>query len=136
MMKSKKAVLVVLLVLLLLFLARIVVFIFYYDREGFTGSRVKNPDAYLLDIEKMHGTDLHTLELSRGDVLQIQFETEKGELYMEIKAPDGTAIYRGNGKETTEFAVNIRESGVYTVVVEARHAKGTIDIQREEGNME
>ena len=127
---------VVFIALLLLLLAGIAAFLFCYNQEGFTGSRVKNPDAYLLDIEKMNGTDLHTLELSRGDVLQIQFETEKGELYMEIKAPDGTAIYRGNGKETTEFAVNIRESGVYTVVVEARHAKGTIDIQREEGNME
>ena len=133
MTKRNKAVLIV---LSLLLLAGIAVFLFCYNLEGFTGSRVKNSDAYLLDIEKMNGTDLHTLELSRGDVLQIQFETEKGELYMEIKAPDGTAIYRGNGKETTEFAVNIRESGVYTVVVEARHAKGTIDIQREEGNME
>ena len=126
MTKRNKAVLIV---LSLLLLAGIAVFLFCYNLGGFTGSRVKNPDAYLLDIEKMNGTDLHTLELSRGDVLQIQFETEKGELYMEIKAPDGTAIYRGNGKETTEFAVNIRESGVYTVVVEARHAKGTIDIQ-------
>ena len=127
---------VVFIALLLLLLAGIAVFLFCYNQEGFTGSRVKNPDAYLLDIEKMNGTDLHTLELSRGDVLQIQFETEKGNLYMEIKAPDGTAVYRGNGKETTDFTVNIRESGVYTVVVEARHAKGTIDIQREEGNME
>ena len=126
----------VLIALPLLILAGVAIFLFCYNLEGFTGSRVKNPDAYLLDIEKMNGTDLHTLELSRGDVLQIQFETEKGELYMEIKAPDGTAIYRGNGKETTDFTVNIRESGVYTVVVEARHAKGTIDIQREEGNME
>ena len=30
--------------------------------------------------------DLHTLELHEGDVLQIQFETEKGALYTEIKA--------------------------------------------------
>ena len=133
MTKRNKAVLIV---LSLLLLAGIAVFLFCYNLEGFTGSRVKNPDAYLLDIEKMNGTDLHTLELSRGDVLQIQFETEKGNLYMEIKAPDGTAVYRGNGKETTDFTVNIRESGVYTVVVEARHVKGTIDIQREEGNME
>ena len=118
-----------LLVILLLFLAGVATFLFCYNQEGFTGSRVKNPDAYLLDIEKMNGTDLHTLELSRGDVLQIQFETEKGELYMEIKAPDGTAVYRGNGKETTDFTVNIRESGVYTVVVEARHAKETIHVQ-------
>ena len=126
MTKRNKAVLIV---LSLLLLAAIAVFLFCYNQEGFTGSRVKNPDAYLLDIEKMNGTDPHTLELSRGDVLQIQFETEKGELYVEIKAPDGTAVYRGNGKETTGFTVNIRERGVYTVVVEARHAKGTIHVQ-------
>ena len=119
----------VLIALPLLIVAGVAIFLLCYSLEGFTGSRVKNPDAYLLDIEKMNGTDLHTLELSRGDVLQIQFETEKGNLYMEIKAPDGTAVYRGNGKETTDFTVNIRESGVYTVVVEARHAKGTIHVQ-------
>ena len=129
MTKRNKAVLIV---LSLLLLAGIAAFLFCYNQEGVTGSRVKNPDAYLLDIEKMNGTDLHTLELSRGDVLQIQFETEKGNLYMEIKAPDGTAVYRGNGKETTAFTVNIRESGVYTIVVEARHAKGTIQIELQE----
>ena len=125
--KSRKAILVI---LPLLFLAGAAVFLSSSNQEGFTGSRVKNPDAYMLDIEKMNGTDLHTLELHEGDVLQIRFETVKGSLYMEIKAPDGTAVYRGNGKKTTEFAVNIRESGVYTIVVEARHAKGTIHIRR------
>lgn len=129
MTKSKKA---VLLVLPLLFLAGVAAFLFFYNQEGFTGNRIKNPDAYLLDIERMNGTDLHTLELHEGDVLQIQFETVKGSLYMEIKAPDGTTIYRGNGKETTDFTVNIRESGIYTIVVEARHAKGTIHIQLKE----
>ena len=114
-----------------LVLAGAAAFLLGYNQEGFTGSRVKNPDAYLLDIEKMNGTDLHTLELQEGDVLQIQFETVKGSLYMEIKAPDGTAVYRGNGREITEFSVNIRESGVYTVVVEARRAQGTIHVQLE-----
>ena len=113
----------------LLILAGVAVFLLCTNQEGFTGSSVKKPDEYLLDIEKMNGTDLYALELREGDVLQIQFETEKGNLYMEIKAPDGTAVYRGNGKETTDFTVNIRESGVYTVVVEARHAKGTIHVQ-------
>ena len=116
-------------VLPLLVLAGIAVLPFCSNQGSFSGSRMKNPDAYLLDIEKMNGTDLHTLELCEGDVLQIQFETEKGDLYMEIKAPDGTAVYRGIGKETTAFTVNIRESGVYTVVVEPRRAKGTIRIQ-------
>ena len=130
MTKENKA---VLLLLPLLILAGVAIFLFCYNQEGFTGSRVKNPDAYLLDIKKMNGTDLHTLELCEGDVLQIRFETVKGELYMEIKAPDGTSVYRGNGKETTDFTVNIRESGIYTIVVEARRAKGTIHIQLEEG---
>ena len=113
----------------LLFLTGMTVFLSCSNQEGFTGSRVKNPDSYLLDMEKMNGTDLHTLELQEGDVLQIQFETKKGSLYMEIKAPDGTTIYRGNGKETTDFTVNIREGGIYTIVVEAKHAKGNIHIQ-------
>ena len=117
-----------LIVLLLLFLAGAAVFLFCSNQENFTGSRIKNPDAYLLDIDRMNGTDLHTLELHEGDSLQVRLKTEKGALYMEIKAPDGTAIYQGNGKETTDFTVNIPESGVYTVVVEARQAKGTIHI--------
>lgn len=129
MTKRNKALLIL---LPLLLLGGIAALLFCSNQEGFTGSRVKNPDAYLLDIEKMNGTDLHTLELHAGDVLQVRFETTKGSLYMEIKAPDGTTVYRGNGKEATNFAVNIRENGVYTIVVEARHAKGTIHIRLKE----
>ena len=122
----------ILFVLALLMLAGVAGALFRWNQESFTGSRVKNPDAYLLDIEKMNGTDLHTLELQKGDVLQIQFETEKGELYMEIKAPDGTTIYRGNGKETTDFTVTVPEDGAYLVVVVARHAKGILHVQLQE----
>lgn len=107
----------------------IIIFLFLYTQEGFKGSRIKNPDSYMLDIERMRGTDQHTLDLQKGDVLQIQFETVKGFMDMEIKAPDGTTIYSGNGKKTTDFTVNISESGTYTVVVEASHAEGTIHIQ-------
>lgn len=121
-----------LLVLLLIFLAVTAAFLFRYNEEGFSGSRVKNPDSYSLDIKRMNGTDLHTLELDEGDTLKIRFETVKGFMYMEIKAPNQTVIYSGNGKELTDFTVNISESGVYTIVVEARHAKGTIHIRLEE----
>ena len=86
-------------------------------------------DAYLLDIAWMNGTDRHTLTLNQGDTLQIRFSTEKGSLSMEIKGPDGTEVYSGNGKAATDFTVNIPESGVYTIVVEARQAAGTIHIR-------
>ncbi|MCI6432672.1 MAG: PPC domain-containing protein [Lachnospiraceae bacterium] len=123
MMRSKTRILIIFIVL---FFIGVAAAIFRYNQEGFTGNRVKNPDSYLLDIERMNGTDLHTLDLQTGDVLKIQFEALKGSLYMEIKAPDGTLIYCGNGKETTDFTVNITESGVYTIVVCARHAKGGV----------
>ena len=114
---------------ILVLLAGLALFPSCGSQGSFTGSRVKNPDAYLMDIENMNGTDRHTLNLQEGDVLRIRFETVKGALKMEIEAPDGTAIYCGNGEETTDFTVSIPESGVYTVVVEARHAKGTVHIQ-------
>ena len=120
---------VVLILVPLLLAAGAAVFLCCSNQEGFRGSRVKNPDAYLLDIVRMNGTDLHTLELNKGDTLQIQFTTGKGSLYMEIKAPDGTTVYCGNGKAATDFTVNIRESGVYTIVVEARRAAGTIHVR-------
>lgn len=98
----------------------------------FSGSRVKNPDSYLLDIRLMNGNDVHSMNLNEGDVLQIRFETDKGKLQMEIKAPDGTSVYSGNRKVATDFNLNIAQSGVYTIEVEARKAKGIIHIQRQE----
>ncbi len=99
------------------------------NRNGFTGNRVANPDSYCLDIERMTGTDTHTLELDAGDILEIHFETEHGKLHMEIEAPDGTLIYTGNGEEATDFTVNLSVSGTYSVCVEAHNAKGKIYIQ-------
>lgn len=113
----------------LLLAAGAAAFLLQANQEGFRGSRVKNPDAYLLDIAWMNGTDRHTLTLNQGDTLQIRFSTEKGSLSMEIKGPDGTEVYYGNGKAATDFTVNIPESGVYTIVVEARQAAGTIHIR-------
>lgn len=100
------------------------------NQKNFTGTRVANPYFYRLDIERMNGTETHTMELDAGDILKIHFETERGKLHMEIKASDGTIIYMGNGEEATDFTVNISEGGAYTVVVKAHGAKGAIYIRR------
>lgn len=123
---------IILAILPLVLFAAAVAYLVSINQEGFSGSRVKNSDSYYLDIQQMNGTDLHTLELEAGDTLKVRFETEKGSLYMEIKAPDGTTVYRGNGKETTAFTVDVPLTGVYPIVVEARGAKGIIHIQKEE----
>ena len=54
-------------------------------------------------------------------------------IYMEIKEPDESSIYAGNGKGMREFTVNILESGTYSIYVAAHHAKGTVYIQQMDG---
>ena len=96
----------------------------------FDGSRVKNADSYQLDIKTMNCTDTHTLELEQGDTLKIEFETENGNLSMKITAPDGTALYQGDGT-VKEFTVEVPMDGAYPIVVVGQKAKGSIHIDVE-----
>lgn len=100
------------------------------DSGAFRGSFVKNSDSYLLDVERMTGTDTHTLELHSGDVLQVHFSVEKGSLKLTITAPDGTELYAGNGTEAADFTVNIPADGIYAISAEGRQAAGTLYIQQ------
>ncbi len=94
----------------------------------FDGSSAKNADSYKLDVKTMNCTDTHTLELNQGDALQIQFETKQGDLSMEITAPDGTAIYQGDGTEATQFTLDVPADGAYTISVEGKKAQGSIHV--------
>ena len=100
------------------------------NNSEFTGNRIKNPDSYILDIETMNGKDEHKLSLEKGDELKVDFKTEKGSIKMEIKSEDGTLVYSGNGKEATSFTISIKESGVYSITVEAKSGKGNIHITK------
>ena len=94
---KKKSVLFCLLAVLA---AGLAVFFLVRGSQGsgaFRGSFVKNSDSYLLDAERMTGTDTHTLALQKGDVLQIHFAVGEGSLKLTITAPDSTELYAGNG---------------------------------------
>lgn len=99
-------------------------------RTCFVGSRTADADTYRLDIDYMTGSNFSTMELKANDTLAVSFETVRGSIYMQIKAPDKTTLYSGNGKDVTEFTVNASESGTYSIYVEAYHAKGRVHIQQ------
>lgn len=100
----------------------------------FQGIRIRDSHAYVLEIQRMNGNDRHTLELRAGDVVQVAFEMEKGELRLQICAPDGTVIYRGNGRKASSFTLNIAQTGAYTMEVKAKQARGNIRITIKERN--
>ena len=97
------------------------------------GNCAVTSDAFRLDIDRMTGTNKFTMELTAGDTLEIQFTAAKGSMQMEIKEPDGDTLYAGNGKGVSDFTVNIFKSGVYSIVVEAYYAKGSVHIQQMDG---
>ena len=100
------------------------------NRDEFDGNKTKNPDSYILEIEKMNGTDEHTLSLKSGDKLAVEFVTEKGSLEMKITAPSGEIVYEGNGTEATNFTLTVNEDGNYVVFVKADNAKGKIGVKK------
>lgn len=116
--------------ILLFFVLGIAVLLTACGRTCFVGSRIADADAYRLDIDYMTGTDSATMELKANDTLAVFFEAVRDSIYMQIKAPDKTILYSGNGKDVTEFAANVSESGTYSIYVEAHHAKGRVHIQQ------
>lgn len=106
------------------------VFLTACSQKCFVGSRAAEAGSYRLYVDYMTGTDCSTMELKAGDTLAVQFETVKGSIHMEIREPDKTTLYEGDGKTVSKFFVNILESGTYSIYVEAHHAKGTVHIQR------
>lgn len=97
----------------------------------FDGSSVKDTGTYALDMERMTGTDTHTIELEKGDHLSIRFVTDEGFLSLKVTAPDGTIPYQGNGSTAEDFALNLSQSGTYTLRVEGHHWKGSLHVDVE-----
>ena len=116
--------------LVLLCILASAVFLTACSRNRFVGSRTAEAGFYQLDIDCMTGTDSLATELTAGDTLNIQFTVTKGSMQIEVKEPDGDTLYAGNGKTISDFTVNIPESGVYSIILEAHHAKGTVYIQQ------
>ena len=119
--------------LFLLCILGLAVFMTACGKVDFAGSRTAEAGYYRLDIDRMTGTDCFTMELSAGDTLAVQFETVKGSVCMEIRGPDESPLYAGNGRGVTEFTVNISESGTYSIYVEAHNANGTVSIKQVDG---
>lgn len=114
------------------FVLLVISFLIIYNQSGFTGERIKNPDSYQANIKMMNGTDEHKISLKEDDVLDVEFETEKGSLYLELIAPNGETIYSGNGKGISKFEINIDVTGNYVITIKAKYAKGKINIKIKE----
>lgn len=89
---------IVILVFFMCFACGLIAFAAVCNHPCFRGSRTADAHTYRLEIERMTGTDTHTLELEAGDTLQIQFETVKGTLHLTIKRRMERSCMKAMGK--------------------------------------
>lgn len=95
-------------------------------QTNFTGSRVKNPDAYQMDFTYMNAEDSHTLSLKQGDTLHVEANHEQGKLEVVIGIAGATPIYKSDDIETGSFDLSITEAGDYVISIHAKKAKGSL----------
>lgn len=67
--------------------------------------------------------------LSKGDVLQIEVERDKGRIDLTISGEKGSEPYTGNDLETGVFTVTVSETDVYVVRMTGKNATGKITVK-------
>lgn len=92
--------------------------------------RTQSSSKYYLKFEYMDGTDTHCLKLEKGDRLEVKLEKSEGVIAVQIGIEGENPIYRTSDGGNMEFFLEIEKSGDYLILVEARDAKGTIDISK------
>lgn len=98
----------------------------------FDGSRIGNPDEYLLDFSYMDQSDSHTMHLESGDTLKVTYEIKGSRIDVTIGISGHNLIYRGNDIQTAAFELPVQEAGEYVISVNASKASGRLEFGRKE----
>lgn len=69
------------------------------NQRGFDGACAANPDFYQLDVEKMTGTDTHTLELNEGIRLKFILKPSAGNCTWKSKRRTARLFMRATEKK-------------------------------------
>ena len=95
-------------------------------QSRFDGSRVCNPDAYLLTFSCMNQDDAHSMHMEKGDLLRVEYEIQRGRVDVRVETEEGELIYRGDRVDSGSFALSAARDGAYAVSVHAENAAGRL----------
>lgn len=102
-------------------------------QSRFDGTRVRNPDAYLLTFSCMNQDDSHSMHMEKGDLLRVEYEIQRGRVDVCVETEEGETIYRGDRVDSGSFALPAARAGEYGVSVHAENAAGRLSfaVERE-----
>lgn len=119
----------------LLFLAIIVVLglTACSKKEGFSGNIAADDTYYDMIFDWLDATYTYDMYLEQGDSVEVFLEKERGNVSAVIQLGDEEPVYQGDDMAASSFAVNIKQTGNYTVKITGREAKGHISFSRQTG---
>ena len=95
-------------------------------QSRFDGTRVRNPDAYLLTFSCMNQDDAHSMHMKIGDELRVAYEIQRGRVDVRVDVDGEETLYRGDRVGSGSFALPAEHDGTYTVSVHAENAAGRL----------
>lgn len=105
--------------------------IIYMNQNQYEGSRFSDSSSCAWTFEKMHGKESVELELNAGDEISVSFDIAKGNVNLWI-GKENQGLYKGDKIDQGDFTLVVKETGTYTVSVEAKHAQGIIQVNKKD----
>ncbi|SCY65702.1 PPC domain-containing protein [Butyrivibrio sp. INlla14] len=100
------------------------------NNATFSGSKTGDADHFDIEFEVLNSSFTHYLELKEGESLEVTATKESGKISLRIQCGESEPVYQGDNLESTNFKVNINESGTYTITVSGQKAKGHVVVER------
>ncbi|MCI6356047.1 MAG: hypothetical protein MR789_05080 [Gemmiger formicilis] len=96
--------------------------------SDFDGSRTGNDNEFSMEYKVLNKTDSQDLKLQDGDKINAKIIIDGGTLAIKIQKDDEEPIYESDGiSASNEFEVEVEESGIYTITVTGKKAKGSVN---------
>lgn len=102
-------------------------------KEVFQGNIVADDTYYDMTFDWLDTAYTYDIYMEQGDSMDVFLEKERGKVSVVIQMGDEEPVYQGDNMIPSSFAVNIKETGKYTVNISGQKAKGHIKISRQKG---
>lgn len=102
----------------------------------FDGSRTGNESQLIMEYKMLNTTESQELELEKGDIVKFEVVSKAGSIDISLQKGKEEPIYKSADIPTSEFQVEVKDSGTYTVLVTGKKAKGSVSVTKENNNGE
>lgn len=79
----------------------------------------------------LNTTESQELELEKGDIVKFEVVSKAGSIDISLQKGKEEPIYKSADIPTSEFRVEVKDSGTYTVLVRGKKAKGSVSVTKE-----